>query len=209
MRAKIVEIGSRDGYYSRTDLMGMVGEWEQEAVQSLDDWKSGYMRFDDSIDDMTCWYFIQVKVAPLDTEKHVGLDEAIEEQMDTMKTGTPEEYIGPCETISEYSRTIKTESIDRHGHPDFYKILDELRNLHSRKNRDYSGNDPLSNLRMCERGGIPAWKGVIVRLTDKISRLLSFMQRESYEVKDESLEDTLRDAAIYSILAIILYRESR
>lgn len=94
-----------------------------------------------------------------------------------------------------------------YGHPEFYKILDELKGLHSRKNQDYANEDPLSNLKMCERGGLPGWKGVIVRLTDKISRLLSFMSRESYAVKDESVEDTLRDTAVYAILALILYRE--
>lgn len=96
-----------------------------------------------------------------------------------------------------------------YGHPEFYKILDELKDLHSRKNQDYANEDPLSNLKMCERGGLPGWKGVIVRLTDKISRLLSFMQKESYAVKDESVEDTLRDTAVYAILGLILYRESK
>jgi len=95
------------------------------------------------------------------------------------------------------------------GHPEFYKILDELKELHSRKNQDYANEDPLSNLKMCERGGLPSWKGVIVRLTDKLSRLLSFMQRESYAVKDESVEDTLKDTAVYAILGLILYRESK
>ena len=96
-----------------------------------------------------------------------------------------------------------------YGHPMFYQILDELKELHSNKNRDYAGDDPLSNLRMCEKGGLPGWKGVIVRLTDKISRLLTFMKKEQFQVKDESVEDTLRDAAIYSVLGLILYRESK
>jgi hypothetical protein len=96
-----------------------------------------------------------------------------------------------------------------YGHPEFYKILDELKDLHSRKNQDYANENPLSNLKMCERGGIPAWKGVVVRLTDKISRLLSFTSKESYAVKDESVEDTFRDAAIYAILGLILYRETK
>lgn len=95
------------------------------------------------------------------------------------------------------------------GHPDFYKILDELAELHSLKNSDYANRDPLSNLKMCELGGIPGWKGVIVRLTDKISRLLTFSERESYQVKDESVEDTFKDLAVYGILGLILYRESK
>jgi hypothetical protein len=100
-----------------------------------------------------------------------------------------------------------TAQTTRNGHPKFYEILEQLADLHSRKNADYANKDPLSNLRMCELGGIPGWKGVIVRLTDKISRLLTFADKESYQVKDESVEDTFRDAAIYSILGLILYQE--
>ncbi len=94
-----------------------------------------------------------------------------------------------------------------HGHPMFYQIIDELKDLHSRKNADYADEEPLRNLRMCEAGGIAAWKGIVIRLTDKISRLLTFVKKESYEVKDESVEDTLRDLAVYAVLGIILYRE--
>lgn len=96
-----------------------------------------------------------------------------------------------------------------HGHPMFYEIVDELKDLHSRKNADYAGDDPLRNLRMCEEAGIPSWKGVIVRLTDKMSRLMTFAKKESFEVKDESVEDTFCDSAVYSILGLILYRESK
>jgi len=53
--------------------------------------------------------------------------------------------------------------------------------------------------------GIEPWKGVLIRLTDKMSRLESFARKESFMVKDESVIDTLRDIAVYAILAIILY----
>lgn len=111
----------------------------------------------------------------------------------------------PCNECKFHPKRVTEQGF--YGHPEFYKIIDELKDLHSRKNQDYANEDPLSNLKMCERGGLPGWKGVIVRLTDKISRLLSFMSRESYAVKDESVEDTLRDTAVYAILALILYRE--
>ena len=55
--------------------------------------------------------------------------------------------------------------------------------------------------------GIPAWKGCLVRLSDKFSRLCSFAKKEQYEVKDESIEDTLKDLAVYALIAVILYRE--
>ena len=94
------------------------------------------------------------------------------------------------------------------GHPLFYELLDELKEIHSRKNHDYAGEgDPLKNFRMSENMGIPAWKGCLIRISDKFSRLCSFAKKEKYEVKDESIEDTLMDLAIYSIIDIILYRE--
>ena len=96
----------------------------------------------------------------------------------------------------------------KYGHPEFYKLLERMGEIHSSKNRDYNpGDDPLANFRMSESMGIPAWKGCLVRMGDKFSRLCSFAKKEKYEVKDESAEDTLIDLAVYSLLCIILYRE--
>ncbi len=97
-----------------------------------------------------------------------------------------------------------------HGHPRFYEMLTELQDLHDRKNHDYAGDgDPLRNLRMCEACGIPAWQGVVVRLTDKLSRLQGFMRQGELHVKDESVVDTFRDTAVYSILGAILFEEAQ
>jgi len=91
------------------------------------------------------------------------------------------------------------------GHPKFYKILEELRELHSRKNHDYAtSDDPLSNFKEAERLGIPAWKGCLIRMSDKWCRLIELSKKEGM---NESIEDTLRDLAVYSIIAIILYEE--
>ena len=106
------------------------------------------------------------------------------------------------------NRVIITDT-PRSGHPDFYQILEELADLHARKNQDYSGDDPLLNFKMCEHAGIPAWKGVVVRLTDKMSRILTFAKKGTLEVKDEAITDTLQDMAVYAILALILYREGK
>ena len=95
-----------------------------------------------------------------------------------------------------------------HGHPDFYKLLDKIEEIHSNKNHDYSGEgDPFRNFKMSEAMGIPAWKGCLIRMGDKYSRLCSFARKEEYKVKDENIEDTLMDLAIYALIDIILYRE--
>ncbi len=94
-----------------------------------------------------------------------------------------------------------------HGHPRFYELLQEMGELHSRKNHDYSGDDPLSNLKSSVEIGIPAWKGILIRLMDKWARLKTFAKKETLEVKDESIKDTLMDSAVYSLLCIIIHEE--
>jgi len=90
--------------------------------------------------------------------------------------------------------------------PAFGTLLDEIKALHDSKNHDYAENDdPLSNLRRSEAFGIPAWKGVLVRLTDKWSRIEQLAAGK--EPKHESLRDSLIDNAVYSLLAVLLLDE--
>ncbi len=72
-----------------------------------------------------------------------------------------------------------------------------------RKNADYTGidQDPFANFTACERQGICSTEtGFRVRMTDKLMRLDSFIQKGILEVKDETVEDTLFDLANYCIL---------
>ena len=92
------------------------------------------------------------------------------------------------------------------GHPRFYELLEKMSDLHLRKNQDYSGDKPLANLKECEKLGISAWKGVLIRLSDKYSRIMQLANNEA-QVKEESIIDTLMDQAVYSLLCIILLEE--
>ena len=99
--------------------------------------------------------------------------------------------------------------IEFHGHLGFYKLLADMAKLHSRKNHDYAGKgNPLRNFYKCKEQGIEPWRGVMVRLSDKWSRLESFCQQGTLEVKGESIVDTLMDNAVYSLLAILLFEET-
>jgi len=91
------------------------------------------------------------------------------------------------------------------------RVVAEMRDKLIRKNHDYAGgqDDPFANLRMCEACGLPAWQGVVVRLTDKNSRLQSFMLQGTLAVKDESVCDTFDDNAVYAILGRLLYEEGK
>jgi hypothetical protein len=91
---------------------------------------------------------------------------------------------------------------------EFTDVLEELTKLHNLKNQDYATSDnPYKNLQGVERLGIPAWRGVVIRMMDKFSRLEEFCVKEELAVKDETIEDTFKDIAIYSVLAMILYRK--
>ena len=91
----------------------------------------------------------------------------------------------------------------------FHEIVKEMTDLHDRKNRDYAGTDYLSNFLMCERMGIPAWKGSLIRLSDKFSRVINIARTEEISVSDETVVDTLMDLAVYAILTRILYENSK
>jgi hypothetical protein len=88
----------------------------------------------------------------------------------------------------------------------FYQLLNEMKKIHDAKRHDYaSEEDRFSNLMLSEMMGIPAWKGALVRISDKFSRLCEFAQKEEFEVKDESIKDTLIDMANYALICLILY----
>jgi hypothetical protein len=96
-----------------------------------------------------------------------------------------------------------------YGHPEFFKIIERMKEIHSNKSHDYAGKDfdPFANLKLSSKMGIPWWKGCLVRIGDKFSRLCAFARQGECHVKDESIEDTLIDLSNYAIIALILYRE--
>ena len=91
----------------------------------------------------------------------------------------------------------------------FNEIVKGMVELHDRKNRDYAGNEYLSNFLMCERMGIPAWKGCLIRLSDKMSRLMNIARTDEIAVGDETVIDTLMDLTVYAIITRILYENSK
>ena len=93
---------------------------------------------------------------------------------------------------------------------EFDDALDELKMLHDAKNNDYATSDnPYKNLQGVERIGIEAWRGIVIRMMDKFERLENFCRGGELMVKSESIEDTLKDLAIYSTLAMILFRKDK
>lgn len=66
-----------------------------------------------------------------------------------------------------------------------------------KKNSDYGGgSDPYNNFRNTKIVGVSVQDGIMVRLTDKFSRIATLLKKKA-EVSDESIEDTINDAINY------------
>jgi ferredoxin-like protein FixX len=93
---------------------------------------------------------------------------------------------------------------------EFDDELDALKMLHDAKNHDYAtAENPYKNLEGVERIGIPAWKGIVIRLMDKFERVEQYCVNGELAIKSEGLEDTFKDIAVYSTLAMILFRKDQ
>ncbi len=71
------------------------------------------------------------------------------------------------------------------------------------KNADYTGttDDPFANFTNAQNLGITEIdRAILVRMSDKFTRIIGFVNKGTLEVKDEVIEDTLLDLASYSIL---------
>ncbi len=79
------------------------------------------------------------------------------------------------------------------------------------KNRDYAGNhgsEPFANFTRCEAMGIcDTEQGFMVRITDKMSRLSSFLDSGKMHVQDESFKDTVIDVINYMVLLAAYTKE--
>ena len=83
------------------------------------------------------------------------------------------------------------------------KTFSECLEIVKKKNLDYAGEEPFKNFRSASVIGVDFKKAILVRVLDKISRISNCLDRE-VAVKDEQVEDTIKDAINY--LAIL--RES-
>lgn len=77
----------------------------------------------------------------------------------------------------------------------FISVCDSLIELYARKNHDY-GN---SFIEGCDKIGVGYPLG---RLLDKMNRLIACMGKEEIMQINETIEDTLKDLACYSIMTI-------
>jgi|TARA_R100000479_G_scaffold174872_2_gene124359 hypothetical protein len=104
--------------------------------------------------------------------------------------------------------------MNQKGYLDYHKeMCDKARDLSFKKNCDYAGKqgkDPFANFNRCHQLGICSTeKGFLVRLTDKFSRLSTFCSGGTFEVADESFEDTCLDIINYVCLMAAYVKDKR
>lgn len=94
----------------------------------------------------------------------------------------------------------------------YQELLQKMMEIHDKKKVDYATErDSLSNFKLCEEIGIPAFAGTAIRLSDKFGRLMhltkNMLEGKAPAVKNEKITDTLLDMCNYSLIMIILVEE--
>ena len=82
----------------------------------------------------------------------------------------------------------------------FEIILNEMAVTHRAKAHDYG-----DSLSACEQLGVSALLGILIRMSDKWSRIVTLYHQPA--VVSETLTDTLLDLAAYAILAVVEMEE--
>lgn len=115
-----------------------------------------------------------------------------------------------AEVVMQEARARGLESVHvlRQGDPRFHALLKQIGELHDQKQSDYGRDqDPFANVRASEEWGVTPWVGALIRATDKIRRLQTYANKGS--LVNEGVEDSLMDLAVYALISLILFRETR
>lgn len=88
--------------------------------------------------------------------------------------------------------------------PELFETFERCAAIMTRKAHDYADEDSYRNLRACETMNIPAWKGVLIRLTDKFGRAIQFAKKGEFKVEDEGFADTCCDIINYTAMMLHL-----
>lgn len=105
---------------------------------------------------------------------------------------------------------MKTDTVSKitGGDLAYLQLLDEMRELHIKKNAGYSG-DSTDRCRLAEAFGVSTFLGVMVRMSDKWIRITNLIKNLLLDQVGESIDDTLFDLAAYALIAICIRREGQ
>lgn len=102
-----------------------------------------------------------------------------------------------------------------HGHPGFYKFLEEAADTHSTKNKDYThGGDPLGNFKRVSAilalwgYNIPPWLVAAIFSLKQLDASM-WMLGHGYEGEVETVEKRLLDEGVFAGLKYVLVHEEK
>jgi hypothetical protein len=111
-------------------------------------------------------------------------------------------------SLGKNKESLLSNPIKKVDQTTFEKVLQEIHDLHTKKQSDYGRpeqGDPFANVRASEDFGIPGWLGAVIRANDKVRRIQKYARGGT--MINESVEDSLLDAAVYFMIALCLFRE--
>jgi len=122
------------------------------------------------------------------------------------------EYEYECEMadIPQKTTTIEdTVGYIKENYPeteeDLQKVLNKMYLTFCKKQFDYGpGNIAMGTSLKTEEEINIALLGIIVRLNDKINRLVNLSTKHNFEAQNEPIEDAFLDTAIYAAMALIV-----
>ena len=87
----------------------------------------------------------------------------------------------------------------------FQKELNNMYMTFCRKQYDYGpGNIAMGTLLKSDKEINQSLFGIIVRMNDKINRLLNLSTKHNFKAQNEPIEDACLDIAIYCVMALIV-----
>jgi len=108
---------------------------------------------------------------------------------------------------------IEVPGMEKHGSKTFYKLLEEMSDIHSKKSHDYASNeDPYGNYKFAGmlsqlfKNSDDA--GFVGRVGEKLYRLAN-LENNNIIAMNENIEDTERDIATIIALWVAFRRDRR
>lgn len=95
----------------------------------------------------------------------------------------------------------------------FFKEIEEIfkkgLTLIINKNSDYGAEgDPFKNFNLAKLVDVPADRAILVRITDKLSRISNLLDKPA-KVEDEKLEDTILDLINYAAILLVYINNNK
>lgn len=129
---------------------------------------------------------------------------------DLIEKGNNPKFIHDKEKPSSIEERLKTQTFEA-KYPElskqFLKIQKEQYELFAEKQLNYGPNNiTLGTNLSTEKEKYNSLFGLVIRLNDKVQRLLNLISNKKEEI-NESIEDNFLDISIYGIISLLVKRE--